>query len=63
MLSRGPQSCEDVFSILPNFSESCWRAKCGLYYYSRDENRTGYHSDLIQLFRGILFQGTWQRKS
>ena len=27
-----------------------------------DENRTGYHSGLIQLFRGLFFQGTWQPK-
>jgi len=35
--------------------------KFGLLDYGRDENRTGYHSVLVQLFRGIIFQGTWQR--
>jgi len=45
-----------------DFSKFCWRVKCGLYCYGRDENRTGYHSALIQLFRGVFFQGTWQHK-
>jgi len=44
-----------------DFSKFCWRVKCGLYCYRRDENRTGYHSGLIKLFRGVFFQGTWQR--
>ena len=36
--------------------------KFGLYCYGQDENRTGYHPALVHLFRGIVFQGTWQRK-
>jgi len=33
-----------------------------LVLYGRDENRTGYHSPLIQLHRGIFSQSTWQHK-
>ena len=33
-----------------------------LHCYGQDENRTGYHSVLFYLFRGIFSQGTWQRK-
>jgi len=29
-----------------------------LLCYGRDENRTGYHPALVQLFRGIFLQGT-----
>jgi len=36
--------------------------KFGLYCYGRDEIRAGYHSALVQLFRGISFQGIWQCK-
>ena len=45
-----------------DFSKFCWRVTCGLQSYGRDENRTGHHSVLVQLFRGIFFESTWQRK-
>ena len=34
-----------------------------LLCYSHVENRTGYHSALAQLFRGIFSQGTWRKLS
>ena len=45
-----------------DFSKFCWREKFGLYCYGRNESCTWYHSGLIQLFRGMVFPGTWQRK-
>ena len=34
-----------------------------LLCYSHDENRTGYHPALVQLFRGIFLQGSWRTLS
>ena len=53
------KTCLDIFGILQRFIENLQEWKRGLYCYGRDENRTGYHPTLFQLFRGIFFQGTW----
>jgi len=45
-----------------DFSNTAGKVKFGMYCYGRDENRTGYHPGLIQLFRGIFFQGIWRKK-
>jgi len=58
--SRSTKHVKTSLAYSQDFLKFCWRVKCGLYCYSRDEN--GYHSGLVQLFRGVIFQGTWQRK-
>ena len=42
------------FAYSQDFSKTCWWVTFGLQCYGRDENRTGYHSALVQLFRGIF---------
>jgi len=61
MLSQGRQS---ILSLVysQNFWIIFWREKFVLWCCRRDENHSGYHPALVQLFRGIFFQGTWQRK-
>ena len=54
------KACEDVFNILPIFLKILLESEVWSVLLRPDENRTGYHSGLIQLFRGFFFQGTWQ---
>ena len=57
MLSRGRQIMCRRFQHTPKISQKfAGEWKCGVYCYARDENRTAYHSTLIQIFRGIFFQ-------
>jgi len=60
--SRSAKHVKTSLAYSQDFSKFCWRVKCDLYCYGRIENRTGYHSGLNKLFRGVFFQGTWQRK-
>jgi len=61
--SRSTKHVKTSLAYSQDFSKFCWRVKCGLYCYGRDENRRKPHlSGLIQLFPGVFFQGTWKRK-
>jgi len=70
LFTRNPVVCflevdkayEDVVSILPIFLKILLESEVWSVLLRPDENRTGYHSGLIQLFRGLFFQGTWQPK-
>ena len=48
------KACEDVFSILPIFLKILLESEVWTVLLRPDENRTGYHSGLIQLFRGLF---------
>jgi len=52
-----------LISTLPRFLRNLLESEiiCSVVL-RRDENRIEYLSGLIQLFRGIFFQGTWQCK-
>ena len=60
--SRSTKHVKTSLAYSQDVSKFCWRVKCGLYCYSWDENRTGYHSGLIlQLFRGVFFKALGNR--
>ena len=59
-----PRSTKHVYTSLAcyqDFWKIWWRVEfCSVVtYYWRDENSTGYHPALVQLFRGIFLQSTW----
>ena len=62
MLSRGRQSMWRRLWHISRFLKILLEIEMGSVLLRPDENRTGFHSGLIQIFRGVYFHGTRQRK-
>jgi len=54
------EACVDIFGILPRFLKSLLESEMWFVLLRPGRKPHWDHSALIQLFRGIFFQGTWQ---